>query len=133
MGVYQRLRHRLAGRAIAARRLTRRRPTPQPHDPLLSVVVPVFNTEQFLEQAIESVQNQSYRNLEIIIVDDGSTDRSPVLAERIVARDRRCRLITQPNAGLGAARNAGVRHATGELWHSSTPTTCSLPVRMRRW
>ena len=115
MGVYQRLRHRLAGRAIAARRLTRRRPTPQPHDPLLSVVVPVYNTEAYLEQAIDSALNQSYGNLEIIIVDDGSTDASAALAEQIVARDPRCRLVSQPNSGLGSARNTGARHATGEL------------------
>src|SRR5690606_14242377 len=69
----------------------------------------------FLEAALASAVSQSYTNLEAVIVDDGSTDGSPALVEAIAATDGRCTVVTQPNAGLGAARNTGVRHATGEF------------------
>lgn len=81
--------------------------------PLLSVVVPVYDVEQYLSECLDSVLGQSYARLEVIVVDDGSTDASAEVARRYAARDSRVQVVTQPNGGLGAARNTGARHATG--------------------
>ncbi len=83
--------------------------------PRVSVVVPIFNVAPYLEACLESLAAQTAGDLEVIMVDDGSTDESPVIAERFAARDGRFRLVRQPNSGLGAARNTGARHATGEF------------------
>jgi CDP-glycerol glycerophosphotransferase len=83
--------------------------------PRISVVVPVHNVAAYVEPCLESLARQSMEDLEIVLVDDGSTDESPVLAERFAARDGRFRLLRQANAGQGAARNNGIGHATGEL------------------
>ncbi|MFJ9635842.1 CDP-glycerol glycerophosphotransferase family protein [Streptomyces sp. NPDC101178] len=78
--------------------------------PLLSVVVPVHNVEDYLEDCLRSVAEQSLGAIEVVMVDDGSTDGSAAIAEDFAARDGRFRLVRQPNAGLSAARNTGVRH-----------------------
>jgi CDP-glycerol glycerophosphotransferase (TagB/SpsB family)/glycosyltransferase involved in cell wall biosynthesis len=83
--------------------------------PRVSVVVPVYNVAAYLEACLESLAQQTMTDLEIIMVDDGSTDESPVIAERFVARDERFRLVRQTNAGLGAARNRGIDQSTGEF------------------
>ena len=83
--------------------------------PLLSVVIPVYNVERYLNACLESICSQQYKNLEIIIVDDGSTDKSLLIAETYLQRDQRIRIIRQSNAGLGAARNTGIRAARGEF------------------
>ncbi|HEY7145501.1 MAG TPA: bifunctional glycosyltransferase family 2 protein/CDP-glycerol:glycerophosphate glycerophosphotransferase [Streptosporangiaceae bacterium] len=80
----------------------------------LSVVVPFYNVETYLREALESVSRQTLRDFEVIMVDDGSTDGSALIAESFAARDPRYRLLTQHNQGQGPARNLGVRHATGE-------------------
>ena len=80
----------------------------------LSVVMPVYNVEAYLDEAVESVLSQSYQNLELILVDDGSTDSSGALCEQIAGRDKRVRVIHQTNAGLGAARNTGIAAARGK-------------------
>jgi CDP-glycerol glycerophosphotransferase len=82
---------------------------------LVSVVVPIYNVEAFLRDCLESIRGQTYHDLQVILVDDGSTDGSPAIAEEFAAADPRFRLIRQDNAGLSAARNAGVPHATGEF------------------
>lgn len=82
--------------------------------PRLSVIVPVHNVEAFLGECLDSLLGQTYGDFEAIIVLDGPTDGSAAIAERYAARDGRLRLIRQDNAGLGAARNAGVREARGE-------------------
>ncbi|MFK4729848.1 CDP-glycerol glycerophosphotransferase family protein [Agromyces mediolanus] len=82
---------------------------------VLSVVVPVYNVEGYLETMLRSLLRQRYRALEVIIVDDGSTDQSNRIARRFRRADPRVRIIRQPNAGLGAARNTGARAATGEF------------------
>ncbi|MDR2255610.1 MAG: bifunctional glycosyltransferase family 2 protein/CDP-glycerol:glycerophosphate glycerophosphotransferase [Arthrobacter sp.] len=82
--------------------------------PLISVVVPVYNVEDLVAECLESILEQTYSHLEIIVVDDGSTDRSLARVEEIAERDSRIRVVTQPNAGLGAARNAGTRLASGK-------------------
>jgi CDP-glycerol glycerophosphotransferase len=79
------------------------------------VVVPIYNVEDYLEPCLESIAGQTFGDLEVILVDDGSTDRSAEIAEEFAARDGRFRLVTQPNAGLGAARNTGIDAASGEF------------------
>src|SRR4051812_28851640 len=83
--------------------------------PRISVVVPIYNVEPYLEECLESIARQTYRDLEVVMVDDGSKDDSPAIAERFASRDERFRLLTQPNGGLGSARNTGIREAGGEL------------------
>ncbi len=80
--------------------------------PLLSVVVPVHNVEAYLEDCLRSVAEQTLDAIEVVMVDDGSTDGSARIAAEFAARDSRFRLIRQQNAGLSAARNTGVRHTT---------------------
>ncbi|MFC4590513.1 glycosyltransferase [Sphaerisporangium corydalis] len=80
----------------------------------LSVVVPIYNVEPYLAACLDSLASQTWRDIEVVMVDDGSPDGSAAIAERFAARDRRFRLVRQPNAGLGAARNTGVLHARGE-------------------
>jgi glycosyltransferase involved in cell wall biosynthesis len=80
--------------------------------PLVSVVVPVYNGERYLRQALESALGQTYRSLEIVVVDDGSTDGSPQL---IASFGSRLRSLRQANGGVALARNSGIRAAHGEL------------------
>ena len=82
-------------------------------DGLVSVVVPVYNAEAYLNICVDSIVKQSYRNLEIILVDDGSTDRSPAMCDEWAAKDCRIRVIHKKNAGAGYARNSGLAIATG--------------------
>jgi CDP-glycerol glycerophosphotransferase len=79
----------------------------------LSVVVPFYNVERYIDAALESIARQTFRDLEVIMVDDCSTDGSTVIAKGHAARDPRFQLIQQQNQGPGIARNTGVRHATG--------------------
>ena len=81
-------------------------------DPLVSVVIPAWNCSRWIDEALESVYSQTYRNLEIVVVDDGSTDDTAQILGR---HGDRIRYFHQPNAGTGAARNAGVAQARGEL------------------
>ncbi|GAA2290259.1 CDP-glycerol glycerophosphotransferase family protein [Streptomyces kunmingensis] len=81
--------------------------------PRLTVVVPIHNVEDYLGACLESLSAQSMPDLEVVMVDDGSTDGSGGIARAFAAEDSRFRLVEQANAGLGAARNTGVRHATG--------------------
>jgi glycosyltransferase involved in cell wall biosynthesis len=92
-------------------------PSPAPPRPSLSLVVPVYNVAGFVAECIESIQTQQVDDLEIVAVDDGSTDDSAAILADLANHDARLRIVTQDNQGLGAARNAGVDHATGEfLW-----------------
>ena len=83
-------------------------------EPLISVVVPVYNVEGYLDQCLESIVAQSYRHLEILVVDDGSTDGSGDKCDRWAERDERIRVIHQPNGGLSAARNTALDAMSGE-------------------
>lgn len=83
-------------------------------EPSISVIVPVFNTARFLEECIVSIINQSFDDLQIILVDDGSTDGSGQICDRFAEKDERITVIHQSNAGVSAARNAGLREAKGK-------------------
>ena len=79
----------------------------------ISVIVPAYNSERFIQRCINSIQVQTYKNLEIIIVDDGSTDNTGSIVEKLSQTDNRIKPIKQNNSGAGAARLNGVRAATG--------------------
>ena len=81
----------------------------------ISVIVPVYKVEQYLDQCVESIVGQTYRDLEIILVDDGSPDGCPALCDAWAARDSRIRVIHQENMGAAAARNMGLKVAKGVL------------------
>jgi CDP-glycerol glycerophosphotransferase len=83
--------------------------------PRLSVVVPIYDVEPFLDECLDSLQGQTFRDFEVIMVDDGSHDRGPDIAGAYVEFDRRFHLIRQENRGLGAARNVGVAAGNSEL------------------
>lgn len=80
---------------------------------LISVIVPVYNVEQYLEECINSILSSTYQNLEIILVDDGSPDKCPQICDAYAKVDSRIHVIHQENQGLSAARNAGLQVATG--------------------
>jgi glycosyltransferase involved in cell wall biosynthesis len=86
------------------------------HDgsPLISIIVPVFNVEKYLRQSVDSILNQSYGNLEVILVDDGSTDSSGAICDGYALKDSRITVIHKKNGGQGQARNAGVEICTGD-------------------
>lgn len=81
---------------------------------LISVIVPVYNVAEFLPYSLESIINQKYQNLEIIIVNDGSTDKSLEICNEYAKKDSRIKIINQTNKGLSSARNAGLEIATGK-------------------
>lgn len=80
----------------------------------ISVIVPIYNIENYIEQTIESIRNQTYENLEIILVDDGSVDRSGEIADELAQRDSRIVVIHQPNSGVTNARLAGIKASSGQ-------------------
>lgn len=82
--------------------------------PLISVIVPVYNVQDYLERCVTSLLNQTYHNLEIILIDDGSTDDSLMLCKGLSEKDARIRILSQSNQGVGAVRNLGVSMATGQ-------------------
>lgn len=81
---------------------------------LISVVVPVYNIENYISKTIDSILNQTYNNLEIIVVDDGSTDKSGVIIDTLAEKDSRLRIIHKQNGGVTSARLEGVKASTGE-------------------
>lgn len=83
--------------------------------PLISIIVPVYNVKNYLEKCLQSICGQTYKNLEIILIDDGSSDGSGELCDLFAQRDGRIRVIHQTNAGQSAARNRGLAIAQGEL------------------
>ncbi len=81
---------------------------------MISVIVPIYKTEQYLRACIDSITRQTYKNLEIILVNDGSPDNSRMICEEYATKDSRIKVINRPNGGLSAARNSGLEHAMGE-------------------
>lgn len=83
-------------------------------EPLISVIVPIYNVEAYLDRCVESIVNQTYKNLEIILVDDGSPDKCPQMCDNWADKDNRIKVIHKENGGLSDARNAGMKIASGE-------------------
>lgn len=81
---------------------------------MLSVIVPVYNVEDYLPSCLDSILNQSYRNLDVVLIDDGSTDRGGNICDRYAERDSRVRTFHVSNGGVSAARNLGISYAKGE-------------------
>lgn len=90
-------------------------PQPDPDLPLISVIVPVYNTPKTIERCLLSIWAQTYSQLEVILVDDGSTDISGGICDRLATRDPRTRVLHQPNQGLSGARNAGLALCHGQF------------------
>lgn len=82
--------------------------------PAISIIVPVYNVEQYLDRCLNSIVNQSFSDIEIILIDDGSPDNSPSLCDKWAKRDKRIKVIHKKNGGLGYARNSGLEIAEGE-------------------
>lgn len=82
--------------------------------PLVSVVVPIYNVQDYLERCLKSIVGQTYNQLEIILVDDGSSDACPAICDEWASRDKRIKVIHKANAGLGMARNSGLELASGK-------------------
>ena len=84
------------------------------NQPLVSIVMPVYNCEKYLQESIESVLSQSYQNWELLIVDDGSTDRSPGIIDAYAQKDARIKSVHKKNEGVSVARNVALEHIRGE-------------------
>lgn len=80
----------------------------------VSIILPIYNVEKYLEKCVNSVINQTYQNIEVILVDDGSKDSSGRICDELVESDNRIKVIHKKNGGLASARNAGYEVATGE-------------------
>lgn len=83
-------------------------------NPLVSVVVPVYNVEPYVAECLDSVLAQTYRNIEVVVVDDGSTDGSPAICDQFANKDHRIKVLHKTNGGLSSARNAGLTESRGE-------------------
>ena len=81
---------------------------------LVSIIVPVYNLEKYIEKCVRSLLQQTYTNVEIILVDDGSRDESGEICDRLASEDSRIKVIHKENGGLSSARNCGIENATGE-------------------
>lgn len=84
------------------------------NEPLVSVIVPVYNIEKYVRKCLDSLTSQSYENIEIIVVDDGSTDGSGEICDEIASKDKRVEVFHKKNGGLSSARNYGIKKAKGE-------------------
>ena len=80
----------------------------------ISIIVPVYNVEDYIERCLYSLVNQTYKNIEIIVINDGSTDKSLEIAKKFCEKDSRIKIYTKKNGGLSAARNFGLKKITGD-------------------
>lgn len=94
---------------------------------LISIIIPVYNVCEYLEKCLDSVINQTYNNLEIILVDDGSSDGSEKICDEYAMKDKRVKVIHKENGGVASARNEGVKHSAGAYigWIDSDDFACS--------
>lgn len=95
-------------------------------NPLISIIIPIYNVCEYLEKCLDSVINQTYNNLEIILVDDGSSDGSEKICDKYALKDNRIKVIHKENGGVASARNEGVKHSTGAYigWIDSDDFAC---------
>lgn len=100
--------------------------------PLVSVIVPAFNAEAFLADAVRSALAQTWKTLEVVVVDDGSTDRTGAIAHELAAADGRVRVLHGPNKGVSAARNQGIAAASGSLLCFLDADDVYLPDKVER-
>ena len=91
--------------------------------PKISIIVPVYNSEKSLGACIDSILSQSFRDFELILVDDGSRDSSPLICDDYAQKDGRVKVIHKENGGVSSARNAGLSAVRGGICASSTLTT----------
>ena len=84
--------------------------------PLISVIVPVYKVERYLDRCVQSIVNQTYKNLEIILVDDGSPDNCPAMCDAWAEKDSRVRVIHKENGGVASARNGGIEKTGGGIF-----------------
>ena len=82
--------------------------------PLITIIIPIYNVEKYLSKCLNSVIKQDYKNLEILLIDDGSTDSSGKIADEYGTRDKRIKVIHKENGGLSDARNYGLKLMTGD-------------------
>ena len=80
----------------------------------ISIIIPIYKVEKYLKECVNSVLNQSYENIEVILVDDGSPDNCPIICDEYVKSDNRIIVIHKENEGLSEARNVGLKRASGE-------------------
>lgn len=81
----------------------------------ISIIVPIYNVEYYIDDCVRSILGQSYRNLEIIFVNDGSTDNSIDILKSLICNDHRCSIVSPKNGGLSSARNKGLSVSTGDM------------------
>ena len=86
------------------------------NNPLISVIIPAYNVEKYINRCIESIIYQDYKNIEVIIINDGSTDNTREICEQYIKQDKRIRLINTENRGAGSARNTGIENANGKYF-----------------
>ena len=96
--------------------------------PLISVIVPVYNAEDYLRYCIDSILQQSYTNLEVILVDDGAKDSSPAICDEYATQDSRVTVIHQENGGIAKAQNTGLDAAHGESRSPTTTTSSTAAI-----
>ncbi len=101
-------------------------------NPLISIIIPAYNAEKYITQALESALEQTYTNIEIIIVDDGSTDTTAEIIKEKYQNDARVKLISQKNAGVAVVRNNGIRVAQGEYIAFLDADDYYLPTKIER-
>jgi glycosyltransferase involved in cell wall biosynthesis len=119
-------------RAQAAQTAVLARTTAMTNPGVVSVVVPCFNGAAFVDDALWSIRNQTYASLEVIAVNDGSTDDTQRILETHARADQRVRVVSQPNRGLSAARNTGIRHAEGEFLCFLDADDVMLPEKLEK-
>ena len=100
--------------------------------PKISVIIAVYNVEKYLRQCLDSVVNQTLKDIEIICIDDGSTDNSPKILERYANKDDRIKIITQQNQGQSVARNKGIEVAKGKYISFQDSDDVWLPQKLEK-
>ena len=107
------------------------------YGPLVSIIVPIYNAEKYLKDCLESIKNQTYKNIEVIMVDDGSKDGSAGIARRYASSDSRFIYILQENSGVSVARNTGLKRLRASICVLQIQTIYSIVIWsgfiMKRW